>query len=326
MKRKTRLIILLICVVLFLVVVPYIVLYSVGYRVDFENQKIVATGGIYVRVFPTGVDVSIDNGAIDTTGYFYSSVFVQNLLPGVHHVSITKEEYYNYQKNLLVEENEVTKLENVTLFKKDIGFQALPDIPATATTPLQTATAQFTAMSTNPADVFTLKNNTIFQKTAALIKNVAAYNVDGNSLLWLGTDGGLYRSDMQGQNTQTLADAPITSIPLLKTAATSPDNLKIAYYNGHELWYWLLKVEAPNQKVLLQTSKSTIKNVYWVNNDYLIFSDSDNIIISEIDVRGNINTITLTTAVKPQLFFDQQDKKLYIFTQNTLVVSDRLLP
>src|SRR2546422_234816 len=108
MKRKTRLIILLICVVLFLVIAPYIVLYSLGYRVDFAHYKITATGGIYVRVYPTGANVTIDNATKETTSYFYSSVFVQNLTPGIHQVSVAKEGYYDYAKSLTVAENEVT--------------------------------------------------------------------------------------------------------------------------------------------------------------------------------------------------------------------------
>ena len=128
MTRKTRFIMLLICVALFLAVVPYIVLYSLGYRVDFVHQRISTTGGIYVRVEPAPANISVDSAPEITPGYFSNSVFVQNLLPGQHSVSIKKDGYYDYYKTLVVREKEVTKLEEVTLFKKDIIFENVPII------------------------------------------------------------------------------------------------------------------------------------------------------------------------------------------------------
>ena len=123
-RKKTRLIITIIYVVLFLIATPSIVLYSLGYRIDFEGRKIISTGGIYVRVLPSGADIII-NSVKSKTGFFSNSVFVQNLSPKTHEVLIKKEGYYDYKKELLVKENEVTKLENVILFKKNIVFELL---------------------------------------------------------------------------------------------------------------------------------------------------------------------------------------------------------
>src|SRR3989344_4374364 len=110
MTRKKRFIIVLACVILFFIVTPYIIFYSLGYRIDFANMKIFATGGIYVRAFPSGADVTIDSKIKDSTGLFSNSVFVQNLFPGQHTVIIQKGNYYDYQKTLTVNEKEVTKL------------------------------------------------------------------------------------------------------------------------------------------------------------------------------------------------------------------------
>lgn len=125
MTKKNRLIVLFIGAVLFFIITPYIISYSLGYRIDLANKEIVATGGIYVRVLPPGTDVIVDTNIDNKTGLFSNSVFVQNLLPREHSILIKKEGYYDYQKNLAVEENEVTKLENVILFKQRILFDLL---------------------------------------------------------------------------------------------------------------------------------------------------------------------------------------------------------
>ncbi len=125
MTRKKRFIIVLICALLFLIVTPYIIFYSLGYRIDVKNMKIFTTGGIYVRAFPSGANITIDSNIKNSTGLFSNSVFVQNLSPDQHTVLIQKDGYYDYQKNLKVEEKEVTKLENVTLFKKNYIYNIL---------------------------------------------------------------------------------------------------------------------------------------------------------------------------------------------------------
>lgn len=126
MTRKTRLIVLLVCVVLFLIITPYIVLHSLGYRVDFKKLKVVQTGGIFVKAEPQGADIIIDSQT-NTTGFFNNSVFVQNLLPGTYQVTIKKTGYYDYQKTLDVAEGQVTKLEHVLLIKQQIVFTTAPD-------------------------------------------------------------------------------------------------------------------------------------------------------------------------------------------------------
>ncbi len=261
MTIRTRLIILGLCVAIFFIAGPYIVLYSLGYRVNFETWEINGTGGIYVYAQPEPESVLIDNLHAKNTGFFSSAVFVQNLMPGPHTVLVQKDGYHDYRKTLEVAEKEVTKLENVTLFKKDIVFSSVPlEIGETAKT-------QFAALAVQ------------------------------------------------------------TTSPRI-----SPDGRKRIYYDSGEIYY--IAFEGALPPVLVRKSLAKISQVYWLNNDYLIFLEGDpsnpsgqvNIIISEIDTRGNINIVNLTTAIKPQLFFDQQDKKAYILTGKAVLVSERLVP
>jgi hypothetical protein len=125
MKKKTRLIILLFCIVCFFVIAPILVAYSMGYRIDFETIKIVGTGGIYVRTFPSADEIVIDFKISARPGLFSNAVFVQSLLPKEHTVYIQKNGYFDYFKTLPVQEKEVTKLENIILFKKKLAFNQI---------------------------------------------------------------------------------------------------------------------------------------------------------------------------------------------------------
>src|SRR3990167_8145557 len=180
MTKKIRLIILAVCVLLFIIITPYVVLYSLGYRIDFENKKIVTTGGIYVRVLPQGSEVLIDSKINNKTGLFSNSVFVQNLLPKQHMVLIKKDGYHEYQKNLEVKENEVTKLENVILFKKNTIFEVLP--PA-AQSPFGQGVEENNFIIKNNnlyySDILENSNLTQTQKNTAVIKNIVTYKING---------------------------------------------------------------------------------------------------------------------------------------------------
>jgi hypothetical protein len=127
MTKRTRLIILIICFILFFTITPWIVLYSLGYKIDFKNGCIVATGGIYIRTEPQGTEVTIDSKIDKKTSFFSNSIFVQDLAPKLHNIIIKKSGYFSYYKNIMVKENEVTKLENITLFKNDITFDKIED-------------------------------------------------------------------------------------------------------------------------------------------------------------------------------------------------------
>jgi len=120
----------------------------------------------------------------------------------------------------------------------------------------------------------------------------------------------------------------------VKEVLLSSDSQKIAYYNDTTISYWLLN--SKEQSTLLQKYQENIKSVYWVNNDYMIAGTENNIFIFEIDARGNVNTIMLPKTIildnnnidieSPKIFFNQQDKKLYLLTSGKLLVSEELVP
>ncbi len=368
MTIKTRLIILGIFAVVFLVAAPYLVLYSLGYRVDFRHASIVATGGIYIKAYPPEATVAVDGKIKDTTGIFSSSFFVQNLLPQTHAILISKDGYYDYQKNLLVAQNQVTKLEHVILFKKDIGFS------------LVKATAKLPAAPKTAADAYVLKNNNIYlapadnlaqpQVKMPLIENVITYTALNGNIFYLGTNGFFYQHNLAAnqatalttkafivnkKNAYSIIATPQTIflqentnvLSLNKTTGTfetffnpvtkiivSPDQQNILFYNDHQIFIAAANTLKP---IALNELEQKISDLYWLNNDYIIYNAGGNMSISEIDTRGNINTIALPATVSltdgtsliiksPQIYFNQQDKKLYVLMTNTLLVSERLVP
>ena len=125
MTKKTRTVLFSICVVVFLLVAPSIILYSEGYRVDFEKKRIVKTGAFYLQVLPKGVMVFINGKLVKRTSFLLGSAFIENLLPRKYLLEIKKPGYQSWQKNLEISQGQVTEARNVVLIPEDLKFELL---------------------------------------------------------------------------------------------------------------------------------------------------------------------------------------------------------
>lgn len=236
-------------------------------------------------------------------------------------------------------------------------------------------TQQISFNPQNSQELFFIKNNILYSEQnnniLPIINNADTYKISGNNIIWVSKDGLLYRSNITGelikqltiknitadatqdykifvfsdkiflqandflfllnQDTKTLEDItpPETNYKIL----ASLDNKNLVFQNADKIYLYSFEKEK-YEKIF---SGDNITNLQWLNNDYIIFTDGDKIIISEIDYRGNINAITLPQTVtisldeeinikEPQIFFNHQDSKLYILTNNTLLLSEKLIP
>jgi len=110
---------------LFVLAAPAIILYSQGFRFNFETKKIVQTGGFYFKVSPTSAQIHLDGKLTKKSDFFFGSVFWQNLLPKKYKVRIEKDGYQPWQKTLEVKKRLVTEAKNIILFPEKINFQIL---------------------------------------------------------------------------------------------------------------------------------------------------------------------------------------------------------
>ncbi|MEK7664847.1 MAG: hypothetical protein AAB361_01755 [Patescibacteria group bacterium] len=363
MTKKNRLIILFVCALFFLVITSSIVLYSLGYRIDFEQKKITATGGIYLKVWPQPAEFFVDSKNSGKTKIFSDSIFIQNLLPKQHNVLIKKEGYFPYQKILDIKEKEVVKLEHIILFKENITFEILKN----------EENSPFKKQDDN--NLFFIKDgglykNNLLEKPSLVLKNLAAFRVAENSIIWLGLDGFVYSSDISGEKSEKISSSPLkinknssykietvfqniflfeNNHALLLSQKTkeflsfydpvkkieiSPNGQKVVFYNDYEILFsyiWKLQESENPEKIFLNRFSEKIGQCVWLNNDYIIFTISDRIKISEIDNKNNLNIITLPeisafSGQNPEIYFNQQEKKLYALFGDKILISEKIAP
>lgn len=144
-------------------------------------------------------------------------------------------------------------------------------------------------------------------------------------------DNNLYFFDQDLGNFKELS-LPVNNFSL------SPDLKKIVYFNNYEIWILFLeeKLGQPQKKVgeeiFLTRFSEKIGEVFWLTSHYLIFNTGNKIKIAEIDDRDRINIVDLF-SIKGQvkfenskIFWNKNEKKLYILSEENLFVSKKLIP
>jgi len=95
-------------VVAFIALIPVVILYALGYRLD-DAWRLQKTGGISINADISGSQIYIDGKLQRTTNLFQNGVFVNNLSPGEYDVIVKRENYLDWRKNLEVRSQLVTE-------------------------------------------------------------------------------------------------------------------------------------------------------------------------------------------------------------------------
>lgn len=99
-------------VLLFLVTAPAVVLYTAGYRFDFRTQSLVKTGALSVTTVPRGAQLLLSGDAKLTK----TPSLLKNVIPGTYELTLSKERYHSWQRQIQVNSRETTFIEDVNLF------------------------------------------------------------------------------------------------------------------------------------------------------------------------------------------------------------------
>lgn len=101
-------------ILLFLVSAPLIVLYTQGYRYNFQRNQIQKTGILVISSTPKKARIFL-NSKLQTVD---TPAKIEKVLPGDYEITIAKEGYHDWIKRLPVYENGTTFAEKILLWKK----------------------------------------------------------------------------------------------------------------------------------------------------------------------------------------------------------------
>lgn len=108
-SKRSRLVYFVVFVTVFVIGIPILIFYSVGYSLD-EAFGISIRGGIYVFVPEPDTSVFIGNELKKVTGFFQREVLVKNLRPDQYLVLVANDKFWPWAKFVDVRRGEVEPL------------------------------------------------------------------------------------------------------------------------------------------------------------------------------------------------------------------------
>lgn len=436
MTKRTRTVLFFILLALFLVAGPSTVLYSWGYRLDFEKKKITQTGALYFKVWPKSAQIYLDGKLTKRTDFFFGATLIENLLPKKYEVEIKKEGFRSWKKTLQIAEKQVIDAKNVVLIpekpnftiltkevedfffspdgkkiilveknqdgwalkffdlEKNLKIHLVKEKDISKTSEADFLDLEFSADSKEiflkagvkekieyftlnlektppiltPLEANSLRKPTQEELSLTAPENVLIHETLDGEIYYLDNSGYLFKSDslfnpqlkinekplpikeeveynlMGFKNYFFIQEGQILYLfnPDLKSfekffepakeMEVSPDFKKLVYFSDWEIWILFLeeKFDQPwkkaGEQLFLTRLAEKIDRVFWYTSHYLVFAAGDKIKIAEIDDRDRINIVDFAEFKSPRIFFNHNDKKLFILSEKNLYSSERLLP
>lgn len=125
MIRRTRTFLFFSLAVLFLVITPLTVFYSLGWRMDWQEIKIIQPGAFYFKVWPKNCYIYLDEKLAKKTDFLFGTAFVDNLPAKNYEVEIKKEGFQIWEKNLEIKERGITSAKNIILFPEKLNLEVV---------------------------------------------------------------------------------------------------------------------------------------------------------------------------------------------------------
>ena len=218
MSRRKRLSYLFSLVVVFILLIPVIIFYAIGYRPGSVSWfDFMRTGGILVHAERSGVEVYVDGVIEKKTGFFQHSFLISDLKPGVHQMLVKADGYSQWVKKVSVFAEKVTEV-NPYLVPDKTVLTPLPQyilsdgtlVTATSTTELKKipnklinpeyqtvsklfASSSSTVVATSSRVLFASADFDFTNKKNLILKNKLVLWQDGDNLFvdWLGDQDGI---------------------------------------------------------------------------------------------------------------------------------------
>jgi hypothetical protein len=98
--------------ILFFVLLPILLSYSLGYKIDYSPFRIYKTGILYINSQPQGASIFINGKKHEGL----TPAQVEELKPGSYNVEVRRDGYYPWEQELVVRPNMVTRADRISLF------------------------------------------------------------------------------------------------------------------------------------------------------------------------------------------------------------------
>lgn len=111
MHLRTRRWLVLALALIFLVLSPLLILYGLGYKYNWQKNRLEKTGVFFIKSFPKDAEIYLDGARQPKT----TPTQITRLLPKIYEVKIAKNGFLPWTKNLAIQSQTATFIEDVSL-------------------------------------------------------------------------------------------------------------------------------------------------------------------------------------------------------------------
>ena len=350
MTLKTRKILFLICLLIFIAGVPILVGYALGYRYNLKDNRLIKTGAFLIKIQPSETNIYLDGLLQDNKmmitpkGLIDKFIIITGLEPKNYLLEIKLENYHSWKKNLKIKEGLITKVNDIVLLPKNPEIIPLNDDDEIIEI-LPFSNNNFNQINDQEKIISKIIGNKFF-----------TYTIFQNNIYHLEKPSGMiYRTDLSGKNKKQINLTCLESENLsTKTQLIISDEGKIAVLNNHslyllnqnnqpilisenikgaeffpnssnlfwftpsEIYVWQLNIQLENEnrgdsRLITRYSKE-IKRVVWAgDSNHIFFIVDKKIKFIETDDRDQRNVFDFIKLKNEDgdLFYNSENKKLY---------------
>ena len=271
LSRRRRTTYLVGLILIFIITIPAIILYAMGYRLG-DALSLVETGGIYVYSTVGNVHVSVDGKLVQTTNIFSRDAFISSLRPGTYTVAVDKTGYQEWSKTIKVYPNKVSELYS---FLPPDTYPIQNVYPSLASTTMTYAQAKAHKLAINPEYALALAAVTATDTPVA----TSSLPVPAAS------------------SSEFLAKQDLHVVRGLM-AWIDNGHLVVDWENGDDTSpYFFCEADSCSSKVVLSLAKPILDfDFYPGRSDVVIVSTADGIYAMELDARSVSNVYSIMTG------------------------------
>lgn len=318
-----RKLLLCLAVIFFIAITPPLLLYACGYSFDWQNRKIVMTGGFYFKAMPKQAEIYL-NGELKGK----TPLLVKRILPGEYYVSIQKTGYYPWQKNLRIKSQLVTEARNILLIPEQPALEL-----AEINLPNNFSVEKYLSLENHFSDNFYLSKpanilyyqdpNNLEQKQISRAPlpdgEYRIFAFSESKIALLSDKKELYLFDPEKSDFQKIGEGA-------ENLQFTDNGQKFLYYTANEIWAYYLEdiLVQPNklkdEKELITRTSQKIKTAAWYpgTNEHIIFAAGGKTTIIELDGRDQRNAVDLFNYEISQITFYPKEEKTYFVRDNKL--------
>lgn len=187
MKRRSRRLLFYILALVFLLIAPLIIVYSLGYTFRFATRDFAQTGGIFIKSPISQISIFIDNALAAQTSFFSSGTFLSEITPGTRLVRVEKAGFQPWFKVTTIEPSHVVEFRNILLIPAKIA----------TSTAARDEVLLLANMRATTSLAFLSSKKVLFDRrdgdVEKIAENVHSFGAFSNELLYVTTNGMLYR-------------------------------------------------------------------------------------------------------------------------------------